>query len=319
MSNINQKKGVLLVNLGTPDAPTPAAIRRYLREFLWDIRVVDTPRVLWWCILQVILFIRPKVVSAGYKRVWTNGGSPLLVISKAQAAKLQARLGDDAEVELGMRYGTPSVASALDALVARGCNDVTVLPAYPQYSATTSASVFDAVASWATQRRRIPQLKFIDHYHQHPAFSQALAHSVAEYQTENGKPDLLLMSFHGIPQRFVDSGDPYYQHCLDTAEDLARNLGLHSDQWAISFQSRVGREPWLGPYTDELVKSLPAKGIKNVHVVCPGFSADCLETLDEVAVENREYFEEAGGEQFNYIPALNDRDDHIQALAEICQ
>lgn len=280
---------------------------------------MDTPRILWWCILQIILFIRPKVVSAGYKRVWTDQGSPLLAISKAQATKLQACLGDTAEVELGMRYGNPSMASALDALMEKGCNEVTVLPAYPQYSATTTASVFDAVADWAKQQRRVPKLNLVDHYHQHPSFSQALSRSVVEYQLEHGKPDLLLMSFHGIPQRFVDLGDPYFQHCQETAADLARNLGLHEDQWAISFQSRVGREPWLGPYTDELVKSLPAKGIKNIQVVCPGFSADCLETLDEVAVENREYFEEAGGEQFNYIPALNDRDDHIQALAEICQ
>lgn len=309
---------MLLVNLGTPDEPTPAAIRRYLKEFLWDIRVVDAPRIIWWFVLQVILFIRPKIVSAGYKRVWTDQGSPLLAISKTQAAKLQASLGDTADVELGMRYGNPSVASALDALTAKGCNEVTVLPAYPQYSATTSASVFDAVADWSKQQRRIPKLNFVDHYHQHPAFAQALAHSVVEYQLENGKPDLLLMSFHGIPQRFVDLGDPYYQHCQETAEDLARNLGLHEDQWAITFQSRVGREPWLEPYTDEFIKSLPAKGIKNVQVVCPGFSADCLETLDEVAVENREFFEEAGGEHFNYIPALNDRDDHIQAFVEIC-
>lgn len=308
---------MLLANLGTPDEPTPKAIRRYLREFLWDIRVVDAPRIIWWFVLQIILLIRPRIVSEGYKRVWTEQGSPLLVISKAQATKLQASLGDTATVELGMRYGNPSIASALDKLSAKGCTEITVLPAYPQYSASTSASVFDAVADWCKLQRRVPKLNFIDHYHQHPTFSQALAHSVVEYQLEHGKPDLLLMSFHGIPQRFVDLGDPYYQHCQETAEDLARNLGLHEDQWEMTFQSRVGREPWLVPYTDEFVKSLPAKGVKNVQVVCPGFSADCLETLDEVAVENREYFEEAGGEHFNYIPALNDRDDHIQAFAEL--
>lgn len=313
------KTGVLITNLGTPDAPTPKAIRRYLKEFLSDQRVVDTPRLLWFFILKVILLIRPGKVAAGYRAVWTEQGSPLLAISQQQQQALQAALGDNTPVALGMRYGNPSINSALDELTAQGAEQIVVLPLYPQYSATTTASTFDAIAAWTSKQRLLPHLKFVRDYHQHPAWIQALANSVNEHWQQHGKSGKLLMSFHGIPQRYCDLGDPYYQQCVTGAEHLAKALGLSEDQWALTFQSRVGREPWLQPYTDETLKKWGQAGIKNVDVICPGFSADCLETLEEIKQENAEYFIEAGGEKLSYIPALNSREDHIQALKSIIE
>lgn len=313
------KTGVLITNLGTPDAPTPKAIRRYLKEFLSDQRVVDTPRLIWFFILKIILLIRPSRVAAGYRAVWTEQGSPLLAISQQQQQALQAALGNQRPVALGMRYGNPSIASALNELTAQGVEQIIVLPLYPQYSATTTASTFDALADWSSQQRLLPQLKFVRDYHQHPAWLQALANSVKEHWQQNGQSEKLLMSFHGIPQRYCDLGDPYYQQCVAGAEQLAKALQLNQDQWALTFQSRVGREPWLQPYTDETLKSWGQSGIKTVDVICPGFSADCLETLEEIQQENAEYFIEAGGQKLSYIPALNAREDHIQALKSIIE
>lgn len=313
------KTGVLITNLGTPDAPTPKAIRRYLREFLSDQRVVDAPRWLWFFVLKIILLIRPRKVASAYQSVWTEQGSPLLAISRQQQQALQQALGEQTPVALGMRYGNPSIASALDELVAQGVEQVIVLPLYPQYSATTTASTFDAIAAWTAKQRQLPQLKFIRDYHQHPAWLEALANAVREHWQQQGQADRLLMSFHGIPQRYCDLGDPYYQQCVAGAELLATQLGLQPEQWSLSFQSRVGREPWLQPYTDDTLKAWGREGLESVDVICPGFSADCLETLEEISEENAEYFTEAGGQTLRYIPALNSRNDHIQALKAVIE
>ena len=313
------KHGVLITNLGTPDAPTAKAIRVYLKEFLSDIRVVDAPRWLWFFVLKVILAIRPGRVAEGYRAVWTEAGSPLLAISRSQQQALQKAFGEDVMVGLGMRYGNPSIDSALDELMAAGVEQITVLPLYPQYSATTTASTFDAIADWSKQQRLLPTIKFVRDYYQNDAWSVALANSVLEHWQNQGRGDKLLMSFHGIPQRYCELGDPYFQQCLATAEQLASTLNLKDEEWAISFQSRVGREPWLQPYTDETLKQWGAEGLATVDVICPGFSADCLETLEEIQQENAEYFTEAGGKSLRYIAALNARDDHIQALKNIIE
>lgn len=310
-------KGVLLLNLGTPDAPTPKAIRRYLAEFLWDPRVIEVPRLLWWCILRVILLIRPRIVATAYQRVWTDQGSPLLVISRQQQQALQQKLGGDYHVALGMSYGNPSLASAVAELNQADCEKLVVLPLYPQYSATTTASSFDGLAAALKTQRRVPAIHFIRDYHQHPQYITALANSVREHWAEQGRADLLLLSFHGIPQRYVDNGDLYAAHCQATTAALVAELGLNDGEWRQTFQSRVGREPWLQPYTDTTMEKLPSEGVKTVDVICPGFSSDCLETLDEITVENGEIFTEAGGEAVRYIPALNARDEHIALLAEL--
>ncbi|MDZ7750478.1 MAG: ferrochelatase [Gammaproteobacteria bacterium] len=311
--------GVLLTNLGTPDAPTTAAVRRYLAEFLWDPRVVETPRWLWALILHgVILRIRPRRSAALYREVWTDEGSPLLTISHRQreavAAELTARRQGPVAVALGMRYGSPSIADALEELRGANVDRLLVLPLYPQYSATTTASTFDAVADVLKTRRRLPELRFVTHYHDRPDYIAALAASVRESFARHGEPDRLLFSFHGLPRRYLLAGDPYFCECQKTARLLATALGLVQERWAVSFQSRVGREEWLRPYTDELLKEWAAAGVGHVQVVCPGFSADCLETVEEIDQQNRAFFLGAGGETFHYIPALNDRPDHVAAL-----
>ncbi len=311
--------GVLLTNLGTPDAPTTAAVRRYLAQFLWDPRVVETPRWLWALILHgVILRIRPRRSAALYREVWTTEGSPLLTISrrqaKAVAAELATRLQGPVTVALGMRYGSPSIADALEELRGAGIDRLLVLPLYPQYSATTTGSTFDALADVLKGRRRLPELRFITHYHDRPDYIAALASSVRESFARHGEPDRLLFSFHGLPKRYLMAGDPYFCECQKTARLLATELGLAAERWAVSFQSRVGREQWLRPYTDELLKDWGAAGVGHVQVACPGFSADCLETVEEIDQQNRAFFLEAGGETYHYIPALNDRPDHVAAL-----
>ena len=311
--------GILLVNLGTPDAPTPAALRRYLAEFLSDRRVVNMPRLLWQPLLHgVILRTRPAKAARAYRSIWTDEGAPLLSISRRQQAGLQhaleARFEAPVKVALGMRYGNPSIGGALDELRAAGAWRVLVLPLYPQYSAATTASTFDALARALSDWRRLPELRFISHYHDHPGYLDALAASVRERLAPEAR---LLVSFHGLPRRHVDEGDPYEAQCRETAQALARRLSLAEDRWAIAFQSRFGREEWLKPYTDKLLREWAGRGMKKVQVVCPGFAADCLETLEEIARENRALFLEAGGESFDYIPALNDREDHIRALADI--
>jgi len=313
---------VLLVNLGTPDAPTTRAVRRYLAEFLSDPRVVEIPRLLWMLILHgIILRTRPARSAAAYREVWTNTGSPLLVISREQEQALQQILKQEMEqpvkVELAMRYGNPSIAAGLEKLRQANARRIVVLPLYPQYSATTTASTFDAISKELQQWRWLPDLEFISHYHDHLAYIKALATSVREYQQQHGTPEKLLMSFHGIPEDYHTAGDPYPDECRTTAQLLAAELGLNSEQWAISFQSRMGRKEWIKPYTDELLKEWGQKGLGNVHVICPGFPTDCLETIEEIGAENREYFVQAGGGEYHYIPALNSSQEHIQALANI--
>jgi len=314
--------GVLMLNLGTPDAPTKSAVRRYLAEFLSDPRVVELPRPLWWLILHgVILRVRPKRSAAAYQSVWTDEGSPLLSISRRQADALQERLGialpGPVRVELGMRYGNPSVASALAKLREASVRRLLVLPLYPQYSATTTASTFDAVTRELSTWRWVPELRFVNQYHDAPGYIAALAERIRVHWAEHGKPDRLLFSFHGIPRDYFENGDPYHCHCYKTARLIAEALELEADRWQVSFQSRVGTKEWLRPYTDELLKEWGVAGIGSVQVCCPGFSADCLETLEEIAVENRDYFLAAGGKDYGYIPALNDDSAHMNALVDL--
>jgi len=316
--------GILLANLGTPDAPTPEALRRYLGEFLWDPRIVDMPRPLWWLILHgVILRVRPKRSAAAYRGIWTDQGSPLMRISRRQAEGLERalleRLRGPVVVELGMRYGNPSIAAAMQRLRAANARRVLVLPLYPQYSSSTTASTFDAVAEVVQAWRWVPELRFINQYHDEGGYIEALAASIREDWAGREAPEKLLFSFHGTPKRFHTQGDPYFCHCHKTARLVAERMGLADGRWQVTFQSVFGREEWLKPYTIDTLRELGKSGVKSVDVICPGFSADCLETIEEIGVENREAFEAAGGERFRYIPALNDREDHIEALATLVQ
>lgn len=313
------KIGILLANLGTPDEPTPAAVKRYLRQFLSDKRVVDTPRLLWWPVLHgVILPLRSPRVAKLYQSVWMAEGSPLLVYSRRQQAALAARLGD-IPVALGMSYGSPSIASAVNELLDQNVTDIVVLPLYPQYSCSTVAAVWDELGRIFAKRRFIPSLHLIRDYATEPDYINALANSVRRSFAEHGEPDILLLSYHGIPQRFADEGDDYPQRCRDTTRELVSALGVDANKVMMTYQSRFGREPWLTPATDETLKMLGEKGVKHVQVMSPGFSADCLETLEEIAIQNREFFLEAGGEKYHYIPALNDNDDHITMMANLTQ
>lgn len=315
------KIGVLLANLGTPDAPTAAALRRYLAEFLWDPRVVRIPRLPWWLILHgVVLRTRPAKSAHAYKTVWTDEGSPLLVISQRQrdavASQLARRFKAPIEVVLGMRYGTPSISDALAQLRDAHCDRVVVFPLYPQHSSATTASTFDAVAQVMEKRMWVPHLRFINHYCDDAGFIGALANSISSYWQQNGKPQRLFFSFHGMPKATLLDGDPYFCQCQKTARLVAERLGLRADEWQVAFQSRFGKAQWLQPYADATLKQLPQDGIKNIHVVCPGFSADCLETLEEMAMQNRDIFLKAGGESYAYIPALNVDDAHIDFLCD---
>ena len=304
--------GVLLVNLGTPDAPTPAAIRPWLREFLSDPRVVDLPRWLWLPVLHaVILPLRPRKLAPLYQRIWTPEGSPLLAITRQQRLAVAAALGDRALVVEAMRYGTPSIGAALAGLQRAGVSKLVVLPLYPQYSTSTTASVRDAVAGWTGA------LAFIDDYAVDAGYIAALAASVREHWARHGRGDRLLLSFHGIPVRYVERGDPYARQCEATAQALAAALELAPADWLLSYQSRVGKAAWLEPYTEDALRQLPAQGVRRLDVVCPGFSADCLETLDEIAIRGAETFVAAGGEALRYVPALNARPDHVAALAHL--
>ncbi|EGQ7778865.1 TPA: ferrochelatase [Vibrio parahaemolyticus] len=310
------KQGVLLVNLGTPDEPTAPAVKRFLSQFLHDHRVVDMTRWLWCPILHgVILPMRSPTVAKLYESVWMEEGSPLMVYSKRQAKKLAQHL--DMPVELGMTYGNPSLQSGFEALIAQGVEEVIVLPLYPQYSGTTTAAVSDGITKAFKQLPVMPAFSFIRDYHDHPMYIEALAHSVRQYWEEHGKGDYLLCSYHGIPKRYADNGDIYPQHCEATTRLLGEALGLSSDQIGMSYQSRFGREEWLQPYTDKTLETITSKGVKKIDIMTPAFSSDCLETLEEIAGENKEIFMEAGGEQFHYIPCLNDDDMHIDMMAEL--
>ncbi|CAH3371446.1 TPA: ferrochelatase [Klebsiella pneumoniae] len=311
------KTGILLANLGTPDAPTPGAVKRYLRQFLSDKRVVDTSRLLWWPLLRgVILPIRSPRVAKLYQSVWMEEGSPLMVYSRRQQQALAARL-PDTPVALGMSYGSPSLASAVDDLLAQGVEHIVVLPLYPQYSCSTVAAVWDELARILAKKRAIPGISFIRDYAEHPDYIHALAASVRASFAVHGEPDLLLLSYHGIPQRYANQGDDYPQRCRDTTRELVSALGLPPERVMMTFQSRFGREPWLTPYTDETLKMLGEKGTKHIQVLCPGFAADCLETLEEIAVQNQEIFLEAGGKQYEYIPALNADAAHIEMMVNL--
>ena len=310
--------GVLLLNLGTPEAPTTPALRRYLKEFLSDPRIVEQPRWLWWLVLNgVILNIRPPRSAQAYRRIWTDQGSPLLVhsqgIAEALAVDLAGHYGSPVHVELAMRYGEPDVAGAMLRLRDRGCRRLVVLPLYPQYSATSTGSALDAVWLELTRWRWMPEIRSINSYHDHAAYIAALAASIEDYWRRHGRPERLLFSFHGIPRRYFLNGAPYHCLCHKTARLVAERLGLEDGQWRLAFQSLFGREEWLRPYTSDTLKDWGREGMKNVHVVCPGFAADCLETLDEIAVENRHVFTAAGGGDFHYIPALNASAPHVSA------
>lgn len=314
---------ILLCNLGTPDAPTPAALRRYLAEFLADPRVVEIPKPIWWLILHgVILRVRPAKSAAKYASIWTPAGSPLKVWTEKQAQLLQTWLqqqGHRVMVRYAMRYGSPSIPAQLDALKAEGATRVLVLPAYPQYSGTTTASVFDAVYRWAGKVRSVPELRFANRYHDDAGYIAALGTSIRAYWQEYGRADQLVMSFHGVPERTLRLGDPYHCECMKTARLLAQALGLRQDQYRVTFQSRFGKAKWLQPYTEPTVVSLAQAGVKRVDVVCPGFTSDCLETLEEIAQEVRAAFLQAGGQTFHYIPCLNDSADWITALGQLSE
>ncbi len=315
--------GVLLCNLGTPDQPTAAATRRYLAEFLSDPRVVEIPAAAWRPILHgLILRTRPAKSAAKYRAIWTEQGSPLLVWSRRQAALLRGQLGErgiDASVRLGMRYGQPSIAAQLDELKAEGCNRILVLPLYPQYSGTTTASVIDAVGAWARWQRHVPELRFINRFHDDPGYIRALARIVNQHWQRHGRGGVLLMSFHGVPERTRTLGDPYYCECLKTARLLAERLALKEGEWQLGFQSRFGRARWLEPATQTVLEQLGRAGAARVDVICPGFVADCLETLEEIAIEGRADFQAAGGQEFHYLPCLNDNPVWIAALTELVQ
>lgn len=318
------RAGVLLINLGTPDAPTPAAIRPYLREFLSDRRVVDLPRAVWLPILYgFILPLRPRKLVPLYARIWRDDGSPLLAITRAVRTALAARLGAGADaggpplVLEAMRYGRPGLAAAVAELQRAGVTRLVVLPLYPQYSDTTTASALDGLQAALDVQQWRPELRVIKEYHADERYIAALADSVREHWAAHGRGERLLLSFHGIPQRYVDRGDPYGAQCAETARRLAAALGLAAGQWHIAYQSRVGKAAWLQPYTDELVPQLARQGVRRLDVVCPGFAADCLETLDEIAIRYAQAFVAAGGEALRYVPALNARPDHIEALAHL--
>ncbi len=308
--------GVLLVNLGTPDAPEPRALRRYLAEFLRDRRVVELPRPLWLPILcGFLLPFRAPRSAALYRSIWTERGSPLAFHSRDLAEALAARLAPRARVRLAMRYGEPTVASQLRALREDGVQRLLVLPLYPQYSGTTTASVFDAVSAELGRWRRWPELHLIADYHDDEAWIDAVAGSIRAHRAAPAAPAHLLFSFHGIPQRCVDRGDPYADQCRASARAIAARLGLAEADWSMSFQSRLGRAQWLAPYTDQTVRALAARGVRHLDVVCPGFAVDCLETLEEIAVQNAGFFRAAGGEALRYVPALNAGAAHVEALA----
>jgi ferrochelatase len=320
----DEKVGVLLLNLGTPDAPTAAALRPYLKQFLSDPRVVEIPRVLWWLILHgVILNTRPKKSAAKYASIWTADGSPLKAHTEKQAKLLKGWLGEQlpvpVRVDYAMRYGSQGIADTLRAMKADGCTRILLLPAYPQYAASSTASAFDAAFAWLARTRNQPELRTVRGYHDHPAYIRALASNIRDYWQTHNRPDVLVMSFHGVPKYTLKKGDPYHCECHKTARLLAEALGLDATQYRVSFQSRFGRAEWIQPYTEAVLTELGKTGTDRVDIVAPGFTADCLETLEELAMEGRDSFLRAGGKHFNYIPALNEHPAWIAALGNIAQ
>lgn len=318
----NQKTGILLTNLGSPDHPSTKAVRTYLKEFLSDRRIVEIPRLIWMIILHgIILRVRPKKSAKLYKSIWTENGSPLTHITQLQRDKLSALLKEkgyeNTDVVMSMRYGNPSIESGLKALREKGFTRIVVLPLYPQYSSPTIGSTFDAVAKVLQTWRWVPELHFINGYHKNSCYIESLANSIKEDLQKNGTPQKIVFSYHGMPKLFLENGDPYYCLCLQTTRLVVEKLNLDENLVMSTFQSRFGKAEWLKPYTDATLESFPEEGIKDIAIISPAFSADCLETLEELESENREIFEQAGGEKYRYIAALNDRDDHIEAMFDV--
>lgn len=310
--------GILLTNIGTPDKLSLSSVTIFLKEFLVDKRVVEIPRFLWLPFLYgYLLMVRPKQSLELYKKIWTKNGSPLMIYSQNIVKQLENKL--QMPVEIGMNYGNPSIETGLQNLRHREVEKIFILPLFPQYSATTTGASFDSAANVLKTWRKIPSLYFLNHYSEKQEYINALSKSIENFWKENGRAQHLLFSFHGIPERFVDLGDPYPNQCYETATAVAETLQLNSNEWSVSFQSRLGRFKWLMPYTDNMLKELPTHGVTHLQVVCPGFATECLETLEEVAIRGKEQYLEAGGKKFEYIPALNDSDEQIEMLAKIIQ
>ena len=316
-----EKIGVLITNLGTPDAPERKELKVYLNQFLSDPRVIEIPKILWQILLKlVILQIRPSRSAEAYKKIWTNKGSPLLDISNRQLNKIQSSFSTNSQnivFELGMRYGNPSIPNALSKLQKKQVRRLLVLPMYPQYCAATTGSTFDEVTNVLQKWRWIPEMRFINQYFEEKNYIEALSNSIKSFWKKTSKPQKIIFSYHGIPKRYLTNGDPYHCFCLKTTRLVKEYMGLSDDEIMTTFQSRFGREEWLKPYTSETLKELPKQGIKNIHIISPGFSSDCLETLEELEEENKEYFMESGGENYHYIPCLNDHDDHIDVFVNL--
>lgn len=310
--------GVLLINLGTPERPVCPGLRRYLSEFLQDPRVIELPRFFRWLLVKgIIINFRAHKSARNYRKIWTEEGSPLLVNTQNLATQTDRLLNGAAKVDFAMRYGQPSVESKLRSLQEQGIHEVVVIPLYPQYSGSTTGSAFDAVADALKQFRWVPKLHFVDAYYKNPLWIEAIARSVRDHWQAHGQADKLVMSFHGVPKKYSERGDPYEQQCQHSAQAIAQALGLNEEQWMLVFQSRFGAEEWLQPYCDKTLESLPAQGVNSVDLICPGFSADCLETLEEIDQENRDIFLAHGGQTFNYIPCLNAQDSHATLMADI--
>lgn len=316
-----EKIGVLITNLGTPDAPNKEKLKVYLNQFLSDPRVIELPKILWQILLKlVILQIRPSKSAEAYKQIWTDKGSPLLEIANKQLNKIQSSFSSKNEnivFEVGMRYGNPSIPDALSKLQKKQIRRLLVLPMYPQYCAATTGSTFDEVTNVLQKWRWIPEMRFINQYFEEKNYIEALSNSIKSFWKKNKKPQKIIFSYHGIPKRYLTNGDPYHCFCLKTTRLVKEHLRLSDDEIMTTFQSRFGKAEWLKPYTSETLKELPKQGIKNIHIISPGFSSDCLETLEELEEENKEYFMESGGENYHYIPCLNDHDDHINLFVNL--
>jgi ferrochelatase len=322
-SAVPKKTAVLLVNLGSPSAPTSSAVRKYLKEFLWDPRVVNIPRPIWWMILHfLVLPFRPRKSVKAYKKIWQKKGSPLIFLTEQLTKKVAEQLGNKLKdnrysIDWVMRYGKPSISKQLAQYKKVQIDELIVIPLYPQYSSTTTASVYDEVIRCLSQWRHIPTLHFVSDYHQNPFYIDAIASSIEQSWKLNGRNERLLMSFHGLPEQLTKWGDPYFDQCNRTASLIAERLGLTTDQWQMVFQSRFGKAKWLQPYCIEALRAFPEQSIKHIDVVCPGFAVDCLETLEEIELANKAIFLEAGGESYHYIPALNDSEKHIETMVNL--
>ncbi|MBX2849370.1 MAG: ferrochelatase [Acidiferrobacterales bacterium] len=318
VKNSTSKVGVVLANLGTPDRPVCPGLRKYLGEFLMDPRVIEIPKLLRLILVKgIIVNFRSHKSAATYREIWTEQGSPLLLNSQQLGDKVASTLGKDFSVQVAMRYGNPSIADALKSLHEQGIRKLVVIPMYPQYSGSTNGSTFDAIASALSKQRWVPDISFVSAYWQNASYIKAVGDSINNHWDQHGRSQKLIMSFHGVPKKYIVKGDPYQHQCQQSAKAIANYLGLNDNEWQLVFQSRFGAEEWLQPYCDQTLKQLPSQGIKSIDVVCPGFSADCLETLEEIKGENQEYFMQAGGNKFHYIPCLNGTDAHAKLMSEI--